>query len=382
MGKPEASRSIWIRGAGFDLAFFVGPAWFTAAVAVAVGVYARTRDLEIPSLGPYGWLALVLLVDVAHVYSTLFRTYLDPKERAEHRAALLWIPIAAWAVGALLHSVDPALFWRVLTYVAVFHFVRQQYGFLALYGAKDGTGVTRLDRAAIYAATLYPIVYWHAHLPRDFVWFIAGDFATGLPAAFELVARIAALAIGAGWIGEQLFLVRRGGRLSTTKILWIVGTALAWNVGIVAFDSDLLFTLTNVVAHGVPYLALVWLTGRTGAERDPERRLSVGAFRLRSARFFTLAGIPLYLGVLFLLAYLEEGFWDVWIWRDHVALFPEFHRFFGDFRPGPELTAILVALLTLPQATHYVLDGFIWRIRRPQAWTRGLIADTAAIRRD
>ncbi|MBS1962767.1 MAG: hypothetical protein JST04_11155 [Bdellovibrionales bacterium] len=368
-------KSRWIRGPGFDLAFFIGPAWFTAAAAIAVGVYARARELEIPSLGPYGWLALVLLVDVAHVYSTLFRTYLDPKERAEHRGALLWIPIAAWAVGALIHSVDPALFWRVLTYVAVFHFVRQQYGFLALYGAKDGSGVTPLDRAAVYAATLYPLVYWHAHLPRDFVWFIAGDFATGLPPAVELLARIAALAIGAAWILEQFSVRRRIGRFSATKVLWIVGTALAWNVGIVVFNSDLLFTLTNVVAHGVPYLALVWITGRTGSERDPRRVLSVGAYRIRSGRFFTLSLVPVYLGVLFLLAYLEEGFWDVWIWRDHVALFPEFHRFLGDFRPGPALTAILVALLTLPQATHYVLDGFIWRIRRPQDWARGLIPE-------
>ena len=37
----------------------------------------------------------------------------------------------------------------------------------------------------------------------------------------------------------------------------MVGTALAWGGGIVWGRSDLAFTLSNVVAHGLPYVALV-----------------------------------------------------------------------------------------------------------------------------
>lgn len=366
-------KSDWIRSRGFDLVFLIGPAWFASLTAAVIGFGARLKGVEIPNLGPFGWLFFVVAIDVAHVYSTIFRTYLDPRERAEHRSALVWIPLVVWGVGALLHSIGPGVFWHALTYVAVFHFVRQQYGFLALYSARDGSGVTRLDRAVIYAATLYPVLYWHAHLPRDFVWFIAGDFFTGLPASAELVARYATFGIAGAWIFEKLRLLRSGKRVALPKILWVAGTALSWNLGIVYFDSDLLFTLTNVVAHGVPYLALVWLTGRAGAERDPARVLSVGGVKIRSARFFALAMVPVYLGVLVLLAYLEEGFWDVWIWRDHSGFFPSFHELLGGTRLGPELASVLVALLALPQATHYVLDGFIWRIHKPQAWTKTIV---------
>ncbi len=373
MEEPKASR--WIRSPAFDLTFLIGPAWITAIAATFIGLRARNEGIDIPSLGPYGWFILVLLVDVAHVYSTLFRTYLDPREREEHRTALVWIPLVAWAVGAILHSIDPALFWRVLTYIAVFHFIRQQYGFLALYGARDCSGVSRLDRAVIYAVTLYPILYWHTH-PRDFVWFITGDFTTGLPSIVEFVARILTLGIAAAWAIEKTTETIRSRRFAAPKILWVLGTALSWNIGIVVFNSDLIFTFTNVISHGVPYLALVWLTGRAGAEREPSRELSLGAFRVRSLRLFSFTMIPVYLGVLILLAYLEEGLWDVWIWKDHVAFFPAFHALFYGFHPGVELTAILVALLTLPQATHYVLDGFIWKIRKPQTWTRAILAKT------
>ena len=94
---------------------------------------------------------------------------------------------AAWAGGALLYGLGgPGWFWRVLAYVAVLHFVRQQYGWLALYRACAGDQ-SRLgaiiDRSAIYLATLYPLLYWHAHLPRSFAWFMPGDFVGGVPAA-------------------------------------------------------------------------------------------------------------------------------------------------------------------------------------------------------
>ena len=68
------------------------------------------------------------------------------------------------------------VFWRCLAYLAAFHFVRQQYGFMMLYGRRERQR-RWIDQAAIYAATLYPLAWWHLH-PRHFDWFIAGDFFT------------------------------------------------------------------------------------------------------------------------------------------------------------------------------------------------------------
>ena len=61
------------------------------------------------------------------------------------------------------------------------------------------------------------------------------------------------------------------------------------------------------------------------------------------------------------MAYLEEALWDVMIWREHTQFFQWFA-----FLPSVSdhtLLALLVPLLALPQATHYVLDGFIWKVR-------------------
>ena len=57
---------------------------------------------------------------------------------------------------------------------------------------------------------------------------------------------------------------------------------------------------------------------------------------------------------LWLLAYAEELFWHRGMWHERAWLF-------GGAWDVQKFKLILVPLLALPQLTHYVLDGFIWR---------------------
>jgi hypothetical protein len=181
-GVPVATteRGRWLVSARWDVAVFGG----SALLAFALLVWGRVSGALAGVTPPWAWIATVLAVDVAHVWSTAYRVYLDPDERRRRPALYLGLPVAAYALGVVLYSASPGLFWRVLAYLAVFHFVRQQYGWVALYRRRLGpsTALDRvLDDAAIYSATLYPLLWWHAHLPREFEWFIEGDFIPGLP---------------------------------------------------------------------------------------------------------------------------------------------------------------------------------------------------------
>ena len=64
-----------------------------------------------------------------------------------------------------------------------------------------------------------------------------------------------------------------------------------------------------------------------------------------------------FVGLALVLAYLEEGAWDALVWRQHGI-------FFGGLQvtalPDTLLTLIVPSLI-LPQATHYVLDAWIWK---------------------
>ncbi len=333
--------SRWLHSLPFDLTLIIGPPLISGIVALL------WRPASADDIPLWAWLVFIVAIDVAHVYSSLYRVYFDRAEFTRRRGLYVNVPLVCLAAGVLLYSHSALAFWRALAYVAVFHFVRQQWGFLRIYqhlGGGRSPWDDRLDAVAIYSTMLYPLAFWHGNGERTFVWFTAGDFL-----------RLPALPAVAGWIYgavltafvlRQAQVGRAGHGVNWGKIGVVLSTAAAWYIGIVFLNSDLAFTVTNVVAHGVPYLALVWLYGRrkwpgTESWLEPLHR---PAFAL------------LFLLPLVGMAYAEEGLWDLFVWHEHGAAFGSLPA----LDPGPWLR-LLVPLLALPQATHYVLDAWIWR---------------------
>ena len=342
----------WIASRGIDLGFIIGPAF----VVTAAIVLFRDKLAAVDGTPPWLWLLLVVGVDVSHVYSTLFRTYLDKEELRKRPALYTLAPLAAWVGGALLYSIDAIVFWRVLAYLAVFHFMRQQYGFMMIYSRseRDRPQWTRkIDQAVIYLATLFPLVYWHVH-HRAFNWFVAGDFfRIDLP-QLGIAAGVLFGAVLLAYIAKEIRFSVSEKNINAPKHLLLLGTALSWGVGIVVFNSDIAFTATNVIAHGIPYMALIWVFGRNQRQMEKTPYVKSGIASLFQWKF-----LPIYMGVLFALAFVEEGLWDGLIWREHEA-------FFAAFRALPQavsedIMVWLIPLLALPQAVHYILDAFIWK---------------------
>lgn len=345
----------WLFSPGVDVAAFAGTAVSSFALA-----------LLLPSLGvgadtpPWAFLVFVVLIDVAHVWSTLFRVYLDREEL--HRRPLLYAaaPLLAYGLGVGLHAMSAELFWRVLAYVAAWHFIRQQVGWMVLYGrrAKCSESELWLDRSAIFAATLGPVVWWHANLPRAFWWFKEGDFIAGLPRWVGTAALILHAVVLISWLAQALLLRR----FHAGKTLLLFATWLSWFGGIVLAQSDLAFTVMNVALHGVPYLVLL--------RRYAKGRHAEGGYGRLS--WLLRAGLPGFLALLWALAFLEELAWDRLVWHEHPMLFGA-----GGFELEGVLLALVVPLLSLPQTTHYLLDGFIWKTRADPrltvrlGWVRG-----------
>ena len=353
--RAAAPKSRWLFSPRADVCVFGGSALVSLALLV-LGARAGVLDSEAPD---WTWVPAVLLVDVAHVYATAFRVYFDVEELKRRAWLYGFAPMVAFALGVALYSESAALFWRALAYLAVFHFVRQQYGWVAMYRARAGERGRvgwLVDSAAVYMATLYPLAYWHAHLPRRFWWFLPGDFAQ-LPAWVERIALpIYCLALGAYALRSLRAWVVRG-EGNPGKDIVVATTVVCWYVGIVAFNSDYAFTVTNVVIHGVPYIALVWWYARM---RAPQ----AGKLYRQFARW------PVFLATLWLLAYAEELLWDRGVWHERAWLF-------GAAWDWSSLKVFLVPLLALPQATHYVLDGFVWR-RRSNPQLSSLTANQAS----
>ena len=332
----------FLRSPAFDLGWFVLPGVLAALAGLALGLL----DPDPPDHDSLlVWIAGVLLVDVAHVWASLYRTYLDPVARRIHRKRLILAPLLCAWLGFLLHLESPLLFWGVLAYVAIFHFIKQHVGFALLYvRAGDESPRDRtLTNLTLWTGTLAPVIWWHAHLPTGFAWFMQGDLLPGLPPLLGTLALALELPVFLAFAVRRLQLARRG-RTNPMVPLLVLTPAVCWHLGIVAYDDDRIFTITNVFLHGVPYMALVWLAG--GRDRVA-REIHRGP----------LAVLAAFYGLLVALALAEEFLWDRLVWHDHPALFGA-----STLELHPVLTAAAVALLAVPQATHYLLDRWIWKV--------------------
>jgi membrane protease YdiL (CAAX protease family) len=168
----------------------------------------------------------------------------------------------------------------------------------------------------------------------------------------DLVCRTLYVVVLAAFVAKEAMRWRTTGTLNGGKVLLLFATAAAWFTGIILFNGDLTFTLINIVSHGIPYMALIWIY-------QYRKRVKAGTTSNRLLSFFQLKFVPFYVLSLFALAYFEEMIWDKFVWREHADIFGPFHM-----SASTTAIMILVPLLTMPQVTHYVLDAFIWRVNK------------------
>ena len=335
----------WLISRRVDLLVLLLPVWVCWMV-----FFVLPQDIIQAEAPLWVWVVFVIGIDVSHVWSTLFRTYVDKEEFQNHKKLLLLTPIICFLAAFAISSISFEFFWRCLAYVAVYHFIKQQYGFMRIYKAKSKDFSKKIfnDNFIIYLSMLYPVLYWHINLDRNFNWFIENDFLQ-LPLTEPIVSlantigNIAYFALLGGWLLEELL---RKEKIALGKVLWVITTAGNWFIGIVYFNSDLVFTVTNVVAHGIPYLALI-LFYQTGKEEETTQS------NVWKYGFMVVV-------LVLVLALSEEFLWDLFVYRENMAFFAAFLSY-PEQEFGLGWQHVALALLSVPQTTHYILDGFIWK---------------------
>ncbi len=377
MSRPPGP---WLSRPAFDLPLVLLPGLLCALAAPLLPTGL--------GVSPLGFFLIVVLLDVGHVWSTLARLWTDRSPGARLRAWGLPLAVAAGLLALALGAVaveQPGLYWRVLAYLAVFHFIRQQVGVAMLYRQAEGRPAgpdAAAERRAHWALAGFPVLWWHAHLPRPFSWFAADDFVPGLPVVALLPAGLLALAAVADHLRRRV----AEGRPAWGRDLWLLNTGAVWGLGIIAAEGDLAFTLPNVVHHAVPYFALVALV--------EHRRAALGLPGALPRGLTAGAGV---LGLLLVplgLAVAEEALWDRLVWGEQGALFGEADPWpallsalglgggpaeapEGEGAPSDAALAVATALLSVPQVSHYLLDGLLWRSGKDPSLRRLLGPDPA-----
>lgn len=367
-GLSNIKTGNWIISGPIDLLVFLLPVWILWIVFFSNASFFENAQLPI-----WAWVVFILGIDVSHVWSSLYRTYLDKEEFQAQKRVLIFAPIIALGLSVVLLNISMLTFWRAMAYLAVFHFIKQQYGFIALYKLKAQDKVKWFisDKWMTYIATLYPVVYWHFNSESTFNWFVSNDFFQlhGLFANSQILSyvftglNVVYWLLIVAWVLHQVNAKRKGETVSTGKVLWMLTTAVNWWFGIVFFNSDVIFSISNVVAHGIPYLGLIYFYRLRKTEIKQQER---------SRLFQRLKWIGLLVLTVLIFAFVEEYFWDMLVYRDHFVFFESVYPYHWEQLTTGWPITIAIALLALPQQVHYIIDGFIWKMNAKNKYLKAI----------
>src|SRR5438045_8188857 len=87
--EKSTGAGAWLCSRNVDLAVFLG-SFVLALAALAIGALTGVLGDETPG---WAWVPAIVLCDVAHVWSTAFRTYLDPGLRRARPRLLVLVPL-------------------------------------------------------------------------------------------------------------------------------------------------------------------------------------------------------------------------------------------------------------------------------------------------
>ena len=374
-------NSVWLFGKKVDILGLYLPVWSALLILVLLPTDYHSNDIPV-----WVWVIFVLGLDVGHVWTSIYRTYFSEKDRIRYKTYLWVVPLIAFLFFGFLAFINIGWYWMALAYFALYHFIKQQFGFMQLYKFKNKmnsegetlNGLESLgkdynnrqpgfiwnnrilksllnDKWVVYLTMVYPVLIWHFSSDRVFNWFVPGDFLyfqinDELFNIFVMAGNVVYFAILVIWVVKQVVLTKEWG-----KTLWVVTTALNWYLGIVWFNSDLVFTVTNVLAHGLPYFILIIYYKVKTEKLNKENAEVFGVFgaKLKWPLIIVFSVLTL--------AYIEEYFWDMWLYRDNVDLFTVLFDYPMERLSGRLEVALAFGILVVPQVSHYIFDGIIWK---------------------
>ena len=320
----------WLRSQSFDLGLILGSA--------ALPLLAACFFVSDPKIFTVILLADIWLLGYHHIFSTYTRLFFDTQSLKNHKF-LIWglPPLVLVAVAALGFGVGTWLLMSIYFYWQWFHYARQSWGVAQAYKRKSKTGLT--DHPALNQAIFYLLPVWgllhRSHQNKNL--FIGWEIKMIPVSALVVdVAAAAATIAVCGWVLTRLVLLYRG-QLPMVHTLYMVSHFVIFYVSYIAIDNLNAGWLVINIWHNMQYIAFVWMFNNNRFKKgiDPK------------AKF---------------LSYISQKR-KVWLyllicWGLSAAAFSVLPYF-----------TILLPMVVLAQTInfhHYLVDGFIWKLRQPK----------------
>ena len=329
----------WLRNPTFDTGFIVG----IAVLSIATGVIVSSKPaLFLPILAADLW-----LLGYHHVISTYTRLAFDKESFEEHKALVLYLPIAVAAAVAV--TVIYAGLWLVPTiylHWQWWHYTRQSEGISKAYAGKSSgkyIGNKVITRSAFYLVPLAGFLVTSSRQPDEFLYMPIKT----IPLNEYIVMAVSAAAIVAValWILEQIKAWRQG-QLAVPYVLYMVSHFTMFFFAYVYFKEINYGWLTINIWHNAQYILFVWLYNnrRFHGEID-EKRVFLSTIS-QNNRF------AIYFLTCFTISTVVYFFFSTVLSELVSSAFA--------------ITAMMSGLIIYQTLNfhHYIVDSLIWKLRK------------------
>lgn len=324
----------WILGGRWlDFLLILFPGFFF----IALGPYFPEES------APFVFYAFIVgvLIDSGHVYLTAFRTVLRPVELRSHPT--YWVtPLLTCAAVCLWLGLQIPYFWVALVYFGIFHYNAQFYGMLRWYEKINGRFCPASHRF-LHALMLLPFIGAHFRQPikvgyyTDFpIFFIPHDtlYWAGVAAFAATVA---------AWLVFEWRLFRRG-RREFNRFCAILGPAVIYGWCFLAADTGAEVLFPVLVAHGIPYFAIMDISLRRLNPSFFHGALKVTGLLVATALIFSVG---------------EKFYEEHWVGNAMSDTYVQ--------APLSWFQIVLTGIFMTPLLCHYIWDGHLWRGKHREA---------------
>lgn len=326
----------WLRNPGFDLMFIVG----LAVIAIASGLIVVAR----PELFGFILFLDLWLLGYHHVISTYTRLCFDKESFREHRFVLFVLPILVFtSVVGIGIGVGIWAITSIYLYWQWFHYTRQSWGISQGYRRKTGEKLAeneRLLKATFYLLPLWGILYRSWQAPDKFI----GAELVVIPTPEWVVDIVGFLAMATmlAW-GYQRIRSHMQGKLVGVHTLYMISHFSVFYVGYVFIEDITYGWLTINVWHNAQYILFVWLFNNKRYQNgiEPKARFLSRISQTKNRWLYMVICLSLTTVVYTTINNLQDVIYAIGI---------------------PSLVLIYQSL----NFHHYVVDGLIWKMRKPK----------------
>ena len=328
----KQESSVWLRSPGFD-AFFIGG---IALVALASGAIIAAR----PKLFLMVFFADLWLLGYHHVVSTFTRLCFDRTSFAQHKALVLYLPLAVVAGVILVYLTLGA--WALMTvylYWQWWHYTRQSWGISRAYAAKSRnrpSGNRLLGTIAFWSMPIAGILTVSSRSPEHFLWVPLWT----LPVPVWMAETAVALALSAVllWIVDQLRLARHG-RIALPYVLFMLSHFAIYATAYLYFTDLTQGWVVINIWHNAQYIAFVWMFNnrRFAAGVDPQHR------------FLSVLSQPRHVWLYLLVC---------------VGISTAFYTAAARTADALALMPYMIVFYQVINFHHYLVDAKIWKLRK------------------